>query len=385
MPSINLILALAQALHRNGTPAHHLEAALERLSARLGLEARYFASPTAFMSAFGDAGSQRTELLRMEPGSVDLGRLDALEHIADDLSDPDAAAARVREIERSPSPWGLAATLLGHAVASATAARFVGGGLPEVALAAALGATAASTSRLASASPSLSRLGDALAAFVVTALALAASSWTPIAVQLVVLAALVVHVPGFTFTVAMTELASRHLVSGTTRLLGAATTFVELAFGAALAARLFGAFPTVTPVALPAWTELVALAAAPIALPVVLRGRPRDLAPIAVASAVGFAGARVGAAILGPALGAFPAAFAVVGFAHAFHRATRRPAAVPLVPGLLMLVPGTLGLRSLHALVAGDLLAGLELGVTVVMVSASIVAGTLAANAVAGE
>ena len=41
-----LVLALAQALHASGAPAHRLEETLGRLTAHLDLEAQFFSTPT---------------------------------------------------------------------------------------------------------------------------------------------------------------------------------------------------------------------------------------------------------------------------------------------------------------------------------------------------
>ena len=57
-----------------------------------------------------------------------------------------------------------------------------------------------------------------------------------------------------------------------------------------------------------------------------------------------------------------------------------RPAAVPIVPSLLLLVPGTLGVRSVASLIARDVVPGVELLFTLVTVAAALAAGLLFAN-----
>ena len=75
--------------------------------------------------------------------------------------------------------------------------------------------------------------------------AVAARAFAPVSVYITTVAGIIVLVPGFTLTVAMTELATRNLVSGTARLAGAAGTFLAIGFGVALGTRvgvaLFGA------------------------------------------------------------------------------------------------------------------------------------------------
>ena len=51
------------------------------------------------------------------------------------------------------------------------------------------------------------------------------------------------------------------------------------------------------------------------------------------------------------------------------------------MPGLLPLVPGSVGLRSLESLFARDTLAGVDTAFQMLMVAVSLVAGLLVANA----
>ena len=153
----------------------------------------------------------------------------------------------------------------------------------------------------------------------------------------------------------MTELAARHLVSGTARLAGAFTVFLAITFGVAVGRRIVTALIALPPpeavVALPAWTLWAAVLVTPIAVTVLLQGRVRDMPWITLASVAGFLGGQAGAALLGPALGGCVGALSVGLAAHAYEHWLHRPALVPLVPGVLLLVPGSTGFRSLALLV----------------------------------
>ena len=73
--AIAFVLKLARGLHAHGYPAHRLEAALERVSRRLGLHGQFFSMPTALFASFGEGGEQRTFQIRVEPGAMDLRTL----------------------------------------------------------------------------------------------------------------------------------------------------------------------------------------------------------------------------------------------------------------------------------------------------------------------
>ena len=65
--------------------------------------------------------------------------------------------------------------------------------------------------------------------------------------------------------------------------------------------------------------------------------------------------------------------------------ALRRPASVTLVPGILLLVPGSIGFRSLSSLLDREVVTGVETAFTMVLIGAGLVAGLLLANVLVPE
>jgi uncharacterized membrane protein YjjB (DUF3815 family) len=193
-----------------------------------------------------------------------------------------------------------------------------------------------------------------------------------------------VLVPGLTLTTAMTEISTRHLVSGTARLTGAFVLFLTIGFGVALGGRvveaLAGPVVPVAPASLPAWTLLPALVAAPASFTVLFRARPRDFPWILAGGVVAFAGARLGAAGLGPELGAFVGAALVGAGGNLYSNVLRRPASVVVVPGIMLLVPGSIGFESLSSLLAADVVNGMEAAFRMTLVAVALVTGLLLAN-----
>jgi uncharacterized membrane protein YjjP (DUF1212 family)/ligand-binding SRPBCC domain-containing protein len=386
------VLSLARALHSAGAPSHRLEDALEQVSRSLGLAAQFFSVPTSVFASISRGGRPRTTLLRTEPGDVDLGRLSELygviRLVLAHRVPVEQAQRRLDAIVGSPRRYGRALTLLSFAVASASAARFFGGGLRETAvtflIGMVMGGLAVAAGRLRVAARLFEPLGAALAALGAAA---AAALWAPVAADLVTIAGLIVLVPGFTFTIAMTELAVRHLASGTARMASALTVFLAIGFGVAMGNRLgrflFDVPPAtaaIAPDALPAWTLWASLLLAPLAFTVLFSARAKD-APLIVASCgVAFWGGRLGARVLDPQLGVFVGAVLVGVLGNVYARIVHRPASVPIVPGLLLLVPGSIGLRSLSSLLAQDVLTGMQAAFTMTLVSVALAMGLLVAN-----
>ena len=61
--------------------------------------------------------------------------------------------------------------------------------------------------------------------------------------------------------------------------------------------------------------------------------------------------------------------------------ASGRPASIVQIPGLILLVPGSIGMRSLSALLGQDVISGLETGFLAVMVAVALATGMILASA----
>lgn len=383
-------LRLAEALHRYGTPSHRLEGLMQRVSERLGLEGRFFSTPTSIFASFGAPEELRTSLIRVEPGDMDLERLTLLDVLADDVIQgrltPAEGARKVEAILALPVRYGPALQLLCWTLAGGAAARLFGGGLREVAVAALSSLVIGALGELTRRQPTTARVLEPVAAILASAFAaIAASVVGPLSVQVATLAGLIVLLPGLSLTVALNELATRHLISGTSRLTAAALVFLQLGFGVALGSRVSALLPPPPalplPPGLPGWTQPVALALATLAVGVLFRARPRDWGWIAAACTFAFAGARLGALLLGAQLGAFVGALLLGIASNALARLRNRPSVITVVPGLMLLVPGSVGFRSLSSLLERDVVAGVDTAFSMLMVAVALVAGLLSANA----
>jgi uncharacterized membrane protein YjjP (DUF1212 family) len=382
----DFILKLGRGLHSYGYPAHRLEDALVGVAERLGIQGHFFSMPTALFASFEDPDGQRTYQIRIEPGGVNLEKLTLLDETASAVAQgrlsPSEGGARLDAIMSAPARYGALSTTLAFAVASGAASRFFDGGPHELLVAASIGLL---TGLLAAASGRVTPLGrvfeplaSAIAAFTATA---AARFVPPVSFYVATVAGLIVLVPGFPLTVALTELATRNLVSGTARLMGAVGTFLAMGFGVAfgttLGERLFGSARASASPPLPEWTLYAALLAAPLGFTVLLKARPREAPWIALSGMLGFFGARYGAQLLGPQIGAFLGAVAVSSFGNVYARVLGRPASVTIVPGLLLLVPGSVGFRSFALLLQEQTVVGLGTAFSMMLVAISLAIGLL--------
>ena len=392
-----LVLA-AKLLHRHGTPAHRIEDTLVACATGLGQRLQVFATPTSIEMAFGSGRRQRPYLIRSDSGEAELGRLVELDRVITRVREhelePRAGRRALARIAAAPPRFGPVTVTFAFALASAGAARFFAGNLAELTISFALGLLIGLLALAAGRRVGLGRVFAPLAAFVAAGVSLACERALPgVHASVTTLAALIVLVPGLSLTVALTELATRHLVSGTARLAGSLTVFAIIAVGVALARELltampefglpFGALPALWLAPLPEWTRVLALVLAPLGFCVLFQARLADLPAIAVTGIVGSEATRLVALAASPELGAFAGAFVVGLAANAYAARRRLPAAVVLLPGLILLVPGSLGFQSLSSFLAHDALTGVEVGFRMVLIAVSLVAGVLVANTVA--
>jgi uncharacterized membrane protein YjjB (DUF3815 family) len=276
------------------------------------------------------------------------------------------------------------------ALASAASAVFFGAPGPEVALAGAIGRGVGALDHSAGRHDRLARMLEVVAAAAAALLAgLAARFLGDLDRERVTLAALIVLLPGYTVTVAMNELAAGHLSSGTARLGGVLSTLSLLACGAAIgsvAARaLFPGGPedpgpaASTPTVL---TAAAALGVAPLAFKVLFQARHRDTPWILATSVLAYLGARLGTHWAGPILGASCGSFLLGAASNVLARTRALPAAITSVPGLLVLVPGSIGFRGVASIFELDASTGLDLVLRMLATAVALVCGLLLATVV---
>ncbi len=386
--NVRFVLQLGAALHRYGTPAHRIEDAMAAVSRQLGITTQVLAMPTGILAAQGEPARGRTSLIRMAPGGMDLARLCEVDKVADNVISmkmtPQEGALELERIHTRPPHYGTTVTLLCWGLASATAALFFGGGLNEALVSAALGLMLGVFATGAEKWPGVARLFEPVAAFGAALLSVIGTRFIGgYSAEVATLATLVFLLPGLMLVMSVTELSTRHLISGTTRLTTAALIFLQLAFGVALGSRIEILLPPATPYAiteLPGWTMAPTLVLITIALAVLFRARMRDCGHILIAALIAYTGGNIGARVFGPQLGAFVGATALGVASNGFARLFNIPASVTLVPGVMLLVPGAIGFRSLEAMMTADIVQGIQSAFLAIMVVVAIVAGTLFAN-----
>lgn len=381
---------LARSLHRYGTPADRLEATLELCAQRLGLTAQFFASPTSILVSVESKRGAVSRMIRVEESELHLEKLirtdDVIRQVINGRLPIDEARRRLVEIEGRRDRFGPISRVLGFTVAGMLVAVLFGVGGRDVALTGIAALGAGITCSVFSWLTRLRPLAIPVAAAVATCIAFSDQDANPTSAPLITLSSLILLMPGLKLTTAMRELAMSHLTAGTTRMVAAIRTLLGLAFGVVLGRRLAEEVDvpwTFLPdLPLPADAWVLAVVIFPLVLLVDFNARFRDLPAIAIGCFVAYFAARWGRSAIGPEIGAFVGALAVGVASNLYARVKDLPASVMLIPGVTLLVPGSIGFRSVVALMEHDALVGVDSGFAMIMAGTALGSGLIVANVV---
>jgi uncharacterized membrane protein YjjP (DUF1212 family) len=270
--------------------------------------------------------------------------------------------------------------------AASIAALFLHSSWVDVVVAGVIGVLIGWITVLSATRPRLSVASDAISALVATTVAIVVSALVvPLAIKSVVLSSLIVLVPGMSLTTAVREISSQHLVSGMARMGGAMSTLLKLAFGTLAASEVCAALGIeardfVLP-PLPAWTDYPALLVAAVAFAMLFRAARRDWPVVIFAVFAGYLATRWGGEISGklPAapFGVFVGGLLLSALANLYARFAHRPGAVIREPGILLLVPGSVGFRSVSYLLERSTTLGMDTGLLLVTLLIALVAGLM--------
>lgn len=385
--AVEFLIRFARTGHEAGYPTADLEDRVVALARLLEVEdVQVSATPTLIEVSLGSLPHQRTFTLRVRPAAVDLDAIARLDDLVHDViagrADTSEALTRLAEVKSRPleRPWPL--LLIAYGIAGAALTPVLGGGWREAAAAAAVGlivgGVALPAARTARTEPLAAPIAAIAASFFAATLVELGLNASP---DVVTLAALVTFLPGMRLTIGMRELSSEHLQSGVANSANALVQLLGLVFGVevgrSIAASWFGVSDTVAHEAAFAGTHLLAAVAAGLAFTLTLRAQFRDAWMMCAAAVLALAANAAGAEIVGAQAGVFVATLAV-GLAGGLvgARLGRSPL-VFIVPGVLMLVPGSAGFDSVLQLLANETVSGITAAFDTFVTATSIAYGLM--------
>lgn len=394
----NFIIDMARRLHACGTSTPRLEGAVRVLSRRLGVHTEIWCNPTGIILSFSNPakqdGAEITRVLRLSPGDINLRAMAMVDEIAEQVMagriDVESGLQALKVLDLPPSRGRLLATVLSFGLASGSVAALLRTSLADVLAAGLIGLLIGAIVIAAAQRPRLAEAQEAIAALLATLLASAVAAFLlPLSLQTVTIAALIVLMPGLMLTTAVAELSSGNWASGTARFAGASVVLLKLTFGTVAAAQLVHAFgwqpASLVGQQLPYWAEWAGLLVGSAAFAVLFGAARRDVPVVMAGAWIGYGLTKLGGEVLNLssehfAGGVFFAGLGVAALANAYGRLMKRPGALIRVSGIILLVPGSVGFRSLNFVMERDVVLGLDTAVAVLGALIALVAGLLFGN-----
>ena len=390
------IVKLGTAAHGYGANAARLELFLSRLTTALGFHGVFRSTPTEMVFAFqaDEEQPQRTHLVALPGTGLELNRLAEVGELVDAVEAGRLSLVegtkRLDEIDKIPHPWGNLANAASYAFAGAGFAVLLSGGWWDVLFSALYSLVVFFMVLLAG------RFGARTAAWIPLSTAFVAGALTAgtkillpeLNLVLVTLSAILILIPGYSISVGVVELVSRHVVSGAANLMSGLVYLAKQFAGAWLGVSVVGLVWSVPDAAAGApvnpewlWLMMPLLIAS---LCVAFQTPPRDFLWAAAVCAAAYGGILLGSHLAGGNLGNLLGTIVAVVCANLWARKTLRPSSIVLLPAIVLLVSGSIGFRGLAAISEGQVATGEQQFLQMFVVALTIAAGLLVGNTIVG-
>ncbi|PWQ97546.1 threonine/serine ThrE exporter family protein [Leucothrix arctica] len=389
------LIRLGKTMHSYGTHSHHLEQLLNETTYLLGLNGSFLISPTAMSFIFwldNEEHHQTTYTARVQPGGVDLNRLalthDLAEQVLDGEIDLEEGVKQLESIQRVPnvySPW---LQFLAWGFTSAGFAAICGTGYLDIIASLFFGWIVYFLVILASKNKRVEEMLEPMSALLLGFLASALAGYGfEVNIGVIVLSGIIAFIPGLSLTLGLRELAARDLVSGTARIMDAVMMLFKLYFGAAFGLALGTLFWVIEPHAaesyLPTWMIHLSVLPLSATLLVIFNVRLSDAFWSLLCGVIAYMGLLLGNHLFGIELGGLVGALIVGLYANVYGRIKHTPSHIVLLPGIVILVPGSKAFIGLNSMVSGqDIVANAASGSQVLLIFMALIAGLMFANVI---
>lgn len=385
---VKFILRFGKAMHSAGSPAHTLEGTMQEMSQLLGLQGSFISQPTAILSCFQYGDEEVVKIERVEPMGVNLGRLASIDKIAKDVIQNglsyEEGFQRLNDTFLEDPIFGKRMTMVYFFFSAAGFLVLFGGTWGDL-LASILVGCIMGVIQLFKPIGLVGQLYEAIVAVVASFMTYLLAKLLPgLNVGVIILSSLIIFMPGLFITIAIAEIATQNLVSGTARLVGGVMVLLKLTFGVFIGSKIATWFhyPSldVTFHAIPAWVAYATLPVTALMSVVNFKANRDDWKWVTVAGIYGFLCSKFGSHYLGPELGMFFGGTCVGAMSNIFARLKNKPSSIFQFPGIILLVPGSMGFRGMNYLFQKDVLGGLETAFTMVTVAMALVVGIFFGN-----
>lgn len=386
------IIKLGTAVHHYGPSAARLESYLTAVCNALGYNGVFRSTPSEITFAFSkkDQWWQRTHIAVVPVGGYNMAKLSQVGNLVEELVENTytltEASDRLDAIEAMPDPWGMWSYPLSFALVSFGFSGMLKGSWLDILVSVCLSLIVCALVILAE--NWKGRFLDALpfiSAFVAASLAAAIKLWLPeLNHSIVILAAIIVLIPGFIISAGIIEIVENYIIAGSARLFGGLVYLVKQFTGAWLGILFISLFGTIEPNITLTSTSipftLLSVACLIVGLCFAYHSLLKDCIWILINSALAYIIVLSCSQYISADLGVFFGAAVASMFANLWARSTKRPTSIVLIPAITILVSGSIGFRGLLTAATQQTDQGMQMFLQMFVVALAISAGLLVAN-----
>lgn len=385
----SFLIMIAKALILYGAPSHRIEETCALLARKMDVDASFALLPGLMTISFSDPETHTSDTrhLRCTQG-MDMYKLSKVYKIAWGVLHGKGIEEANRALERvtvEPGYYPVWVTVMSWMTTAAFVAPLAfNGSWLDTALAGLCGLLVGLLGLVAAKFPVYGNVFEVTSSILVGFIA--RSFGDRVCFAAVSLAGVVVLLPGLLLTQAIMELASRNIVSGSVRMFYALMYAFFLGFGLSLGAELWifvsrdHSQPSedVCKHGVDHWWFFLIFPAVSTSINIVFNAHPCQWLGMTLVTAVGYTVSYFMTA--GPQVTPAIAAFAVGIAGQAYGRITGNLSYVPLLSGVLLLVPGSVGVRGVLAFIGtdptqGDPSQGFQFALSMVNIAVSITLG----------
>ncbi|XP_024384416.1 uncharacterized protein C7D4.12c [Physcomitrium patens] len=391
------LIRLAIALHSYGSSASRTEYLIDKAADKLNVKANISVFPSLILLSFPgvdlhDPNQKEIYMIQVDP-DLDVDKLGRADELANGVGQESAplllAYWRLKAIASAPPEFGKWWKLFGFSLSgSMSSLLFFNGSLWDALFSLLLGFIVGILDILASRSNLYGSVFEFTAALVVSFLARTFQVYFKsyeLCFFAMALSALVQLLPGLSLTLGVSEMVAKSHVTGTSRVMNALFSALQLGFGLAMGENLVVWAPKpvtaecVSPT-LPLWLKFVWFCAYTLSSNILLNARLDQWPGMTLASFVGYVVSEVTGLKLSSSASSVISAFAVGITGTTYSRFTGDLPLVMVLSGILLLVPGGIGVQGVTRMLGDDVLSGLGFVFDMVMVGLSITLGLLIAK-----
>lgn len=389
------LMRLAMVLHSYGSSATRTEFLVELAAKRLEVDVHIAVFPSVILIAFNqhqgnDLGGQEMHLLTTSQ-DLDVDKLGRADELANRVGAEEegieflVAFWRLSSISSAPPTFSPHIRLLAFVLMSSAAAPlFFGGSLMDALVSGVLGFISGLLELWAAKNCIAASCIEFVASVIIACLARLTLLYVhpPICFFSTSLASLVWFLPGLSLTLGVNELIGKTYVSGSSRITAAIFSALQIGFGVAMGVNLiFWNTSKIEgdcqPPGLPTWLKLVWLLMYMAGSNILLNARRDQWIGMSLVAAVGYVVSEFTSGPFGVDASSVISAFAVGATGTVYARIFNHLPLAMKTSGILVLVPGGIGVKGVLSMIQQDVVSGLGFVFDMLIVGLSITLGLL--------